>query len=435
MENQKPKAIVVGAGIAGLQMASLLQDKGLDVVVLEAKDYIGGRIKEHSSFADFPIELGAEEVHGETSLHAGIAKKAGAELVDMSELSYFVEYQGKIYEEEELEKRNEWFSRVLQLDWEELVAYDQDKEDIKLSDYVKNNNFPQDLSHALHGIFASEWATDMETLSVKGIQKWNVEWDFGHKNFILKNMSNSQILKSEYGRVFDKVKTSTPVASITYESSQQVKVETKSGESYSADLVVIAVPLTQLKKGQIKFTPALPQVKQEAFQKVNMDPAMKVFLKFSKQFWNDYLGTLITAEIPRLTWASSAGGKSQKSHVLTGLVTGKVAAHLSSLPQKEAAMLLVQDLKRCYGSIVEESFEGWLIQDWTKEEYIEGGYTYPHINEKLSSTRKIIAQSVEGKLFFVGEHTSSKFSLLSGAMESSFIAFEEICKRFHLKAN
>lgn len=201
--DKKLKAVVVGAGISGLQVGTLLLEKGFEVTILEAKDYVGGRIKENLTLADFPVELGAEEVHGGDSLHAKIAKKAGGELVNMSELSYYVEYQGKVYEQGELAQKNEWFARILQLDWEELCAYDSNKEDVKLSDYVKDNGFPSDLNHAIQAIFASEWATDLETLSVKGIQKWNVEWDFGEENFILKNMSNTQLLKSEYGRVFN----------------------------------------------------------------------------------------------------------------------------------------------------------------------------------------------------------------------------------------
>jgi len=432
--NHKLKAIVVGAGISGLQISTLLLEKGFEVLTLEARDYVGGRIKENRTLADFPIELGAEEVHGEDSLHAKIAKEAGGELIDLEDFNFYVEYKGELYDAEDLEKKNEWFARILQLDWEELCAYDTNKEDVKLSDYVKEKGFPSDLDHTIQAIFASEWATDLETLSVKGIQKWNVEWDFGQKNFILKNISNTQVLKSAYGPAFDQVKINTPVVSINYEPGQRARVETKSGESYEADLVVLAVPLSQLKKRAIKFKPELPEKKQDALQRVSMDPAMKVFLKFKKPFWEENMGLLITAEIPRLNWVSSAGGKSQKAHVLTSLVSGKVAEKLSKMEQKEAALLLVQDLKRCYGEQVEENFDGWAIQDWTKEEYIEGGYTYPNIKEELTTTRKLIAQSVEDKLYFVGEVTSSKFSLLSGAIESSFTAFEEICKT-HLKEN
>lgn len=41
---KKKKVIVVGAGIAGLRCAAVLQRHGIEVVVLEGRDRIGGRI-------------------------------------------------------------------------------------------------------------------------------------------------------------------------------------------------------------------------------------------------------------------------------------------------------------------------------------------------------------------------------------------------------
>ncbi len=57
--------IVVGAGAAGLAAASELAESGLSVVMLEARDRIGGRIFTlQDSRLQFPIELGAEFIHG-----------------------------------------------------------------------------------------------------------------------------------------------------------------------------------------------------------------------------------------------------------------------------------------------------------------------------------------------------------------------------------
>ncbi len=57
--------IVVGAGAAGLAAASELAESGLSVLVLEARDRIGGRIFTHQDpRLQFPIELGAEFIHG-----------------------------------------------------------------------------------------------------------------------------------------------------------------------------------------------------------------------------------------------------------------------------------------------------------------------------------------------------------------------------------
>ena len=55
--------IVIGAGISGLVAASTLVQKGANVIILEAKDYVGGRIKTNRSLGE-PFEFGAGWIHG-----------------------------------------------------------------------------------------------------------------------------------------------------------------------------------------------------------------------------------------------------------------------------------------------------------------------------------------------------------------------------------
>lgn len=60
----KQDTIVVGAGISGLSAAKKLTTQGARVVVLEAKDYVGGRIKsEKTPYGT--LELGASWIHGD----------------------------------------------------------------------------------------------------------------------------------------------------------------------------------------------------------------------------------------------------------------------------------------------------------------------------------------------------------------------------------
>src|SRR5438445_8593515 len=57
-------AIVVGAGVAGLAAAETLARGGLQVILLEARDRVGGRLWTSSTGDGHPVELGAEFIHG-----------------------------------------------------------------------------------------------------------------------------------------------------------------------------------------------------------------------------------------------------------------------------------------------------------------------------------------------------------------------------------
>ena len=76
--------VVLGAGAAGLAAARRLQDSGLDLVVLEARDRLGGRILTHRS-PDIPVavELGAEFLHGEAPRTRELLREAGVDVVDI----------------------------------------------------------------------------------------------------------------------------------------------------------------------------------------------------------------------------------------------------------------------------------------------------------------------------------------------------------------
>ena len=77
-EEEYVDVVVVGAGAAGLYAAHLLRQQVkpmLKVVVLEAASRIGGRILTLDGFAPFPVDLGAEFIHGENTLHYNFCVK------------------------------------------------------------------------------------------------------------------------------------------------------------------------------------------------------------------------------------------------------------------------------------------------------------------------------------------------------------------------
>ena len=76
------RVIVIGAGLAGLSAARDLQAAGADVVVVEARDRIGGRIWTSHHWPDLPMDLGASWIHGvEGNPLTELADAAGVERV------------------------------------------------------------------------------------------------------------------------------------------------------------------------------------------------------------------------------------------------------------------------------------------------------------------------------------------------------------------
>jgi len=78
--------LVVGAGIAGLAAAERLAQRGRRVLVLEARDRIGGRIHTtHDPELDVPVELGAEFVHGRPAELMALIQRLGLTVVPARE--------------------------------------------------------------------------------------------------------------------------------------------------------------------------------------------------------------------------------------------------------------------------------------------------------------------------------------------------------------
>jgi monoamine oxidase len=59
--------LVIGAGTAGLAAARDLVAGGESVIVLEARDRVGGRVHTERAFASYPVEFGAEFIHGDNA--------------------------------------------------------------------------------------------------------------------------------------------------------------------------------------------------------------------------------------------------------------------------------------------------------------------------------------------------------------------------------
>jgi monoamine oxidase len=277
--------LVLGAGIAGLAAARTLTDKGLSVIVLEARNRIGGRMWTDSSLGT-PLDLGASWIHGvKGNPITKLAKQFGAKTVRTDdENSIMFHADGSEMTDAEWAEMETLFEEI----YEEVASMQEDTDedmtlqeafDVVLAEYDLSEEQLRRLNYYAYQVTALEYGADMKDLS---LWEWDQDEMFGGEEVIFPGGYNqitdglAQGLDIRLGKV---------VKTVRY-GSDGVEVETSAG-SFVADKAVVTFPLGVLKQASVKFEPPLPESKQAAINRLAMGVLNKVYLKFPEVFWDE----------------------------------------------------------------------------------------------------------------------------------------------------
>lgn len=413
----KGKVIVIGAGAAGLYAAQILLERGADVIILEASNRIGGRIKNITSFSDFPIELGAEEVHGEKSILHDAALASGATFVDDESTDYYY-FNGSLKSEAEATE-NTLFN--VMIDAVNGIG-DYTGGDTTAAAYGEISNVSDNVVHIFNALLGNEHGTDNSRIGMYGLRTEYERWTAGDENLPLRNSTMEEVIRYACPDAWSQVQLEQIVQSIEHASSG-VRVTTTNGTAYTADAVICAVPITQLKNNSIQFTPALTSTKTAAIQKIGMDRGMKIILQFSERIWPSSMSAVYGRGLIPIFWATSMGRSNE--FVLTGFVHGTNAETLAALGEQGILQQALDELDELFGEATDTYVQG-LVYDWGNEPFIQGAYSYP--TPDMGNAIEVLAQPVGNRLFFAGEasHTGGHTSTVHGAMETGLRAALEV---------
>ncbi|GDX83509.1 amine oxidase [Deltaproteobacteria bacterium] len=412
------RVVVIGAGAAGLYAGWTLQDEGATVTILEASAVHGGRLRVLEGFADFPIELGAEEVHGERSILHTLLVADGARFVDADDADvYFVdgERRGEGVLEEDDFADAEAFVDALG-DWE--------GDDVTIAARIADEGLAARTDFLTDAWIGNEYGAQNDLIGARSLAQGDAAWTAGDTNFALDGTTLLGHLESALAAVLPAVKTGQAVTRVDHDADG-VTVTCADGTTYAADAVIVAVPITVLRDGDITFSPALPDDKLTAIGKVPMGAGMKVVLSFARRFWDADTGSIYgAAHVPEF-WATGLG-RSAENLVLTAFVMGDKAEALSALGDDAIATVLA-DLDAIYGAgVASGAYVDGVIQDWLKEPTIRGAYSYP--GPGSHAARAIVAEAVGETVYFAGEatHTEGHFGTVHGALETGERAAEAV---------
>ena len=411
--------IVIGAGISGLVAASTLIQKGANVIILEAKNYIGGRIRTDRSLGT-PFEYGAGWIHGPSK------DNPIRNLADRTNSSLFVT------DDDSCELLNlsgndigEKVWNEIEKIWEEII-YDEIDSDTEGS-----------ILNAINVYDSNIWSDP----NIRWVFSAYEEFNYGgpvHEISagLIKELSGfptaDVIFKDGYDKIINllaknlQIKTNSIVKSVNY-SSNNITVSTTS-KNYECDYVICSVPLGVLKFNSIEFNPALPRFKLDSIENVGFGTVTKLALKFKDQFWDSDVQYYYTVAKETGRWPVWMNYRTfSKEKVLMGLCMGDYAKKADLMSTEELMEDGLKVLKNVWEDDVGE-VQNVLRTSWLNDPFTKGAYSFPRVDNSEEDFENL-AESVDNRLFFCGEHTDLEYlGTTHGALFTGIRAAKEVIK-------
>jgi len=427
--------IVIGAGAAGLAAAAALVQAGRSVLLLEARDRIGGRIWTRTEPGlSVPVEMGAEFIHGRAAITRTLLAKAGAGVVESAD-SHWTLQQG------ELKARNGFFAQVQAAVRNSDVLAKRDMSfDTFLDRHLARVLTPQarsfarmmaegfdaaDTARASARAIAAEWTGD--TLgSAPTSRPAN-----GYASLLAALMA-----PLHSGRL--RLQLQTMVQAVRWSKGSVEVAGRFLGRGFKAHsrCLVVGLPLGVLQRpagaaGAVRFTPALI-AKRQALRGLASGPVMKLLLRFASPFWEALHGGryrdasffhVPDALVPTF-WTSAPA----RAPLLVAWAGGPRAQRLTAgAAPAEIARRAMASLQALFGKSVDIAgeLEGYYYHDWQRDPYARGAYSYVSVG--AGDARASLARPLAATLFFAGEATDAdEGGTVTGALRSGVRAAREV---------
>jgi monoamine oxidase len=437
--------VVVGAGLAGLTAARRLQQEGRSVLVLEARDRVGGRTLNHTFADGTTVELGGQWVGptqdrvlalaDELGIGTYPSYEQGEHLLGIAGASRRWQGEGFGLDEDALidvgtaQAVLEELAATVPLDapWDAPNARELDAQtvDTWLTANLKTETglrfwrtlipalfcAESDQLSLLHFLFYihSGGMIDMLVATGGGAQDSRI-------------VGGSQVLALTLAeRLGDAVRLGCPVHLI-HQDQDGVEIAHEHG-SVRAQRVIVALPPALA--GRIRYQPPLPAQRDHLTQQVPMGCVIKTQARYEQPFWrNDELSGFVVSLDDPVSIIFDNSPQDLRSGVLIGFFEGEHATRASMMDADERRQLVLDCFAKHLGEHALNPAE-YIEQDWTAEEFSRGCYGGRMGTGTWTRYAQALSQPV-GRIHWAGTETSDTWNgYMDGAVRSGERTAEE----------
>ena len=414
--------VVIGAGMAGLTAARELSRAGLDVVVLEARDRVGGRIQTIHKPAPHGLELGAQMIHGSRAPTWELVREFKIETRPFTEWTTWSWSPSAGFQ-----KPDE--ARAAEVDARLARAYHAYRgEDITFQKFLDDERFSPEEQDSV-AEHALSWSSEPSEVSLRAAMEDDAAWNsYLDRNYQVVD-GYDRLPRKLAEDLGDRVRLSCVVRQIEWGRFGAAVSYDRAGrtERLRARRGVVTLPIGILQSASPVFSPALPAWKRKSIESLKMGREVVGHFLFDAWFWRDAIPNLPgwSTRGGRISfWDPHPAGKGQP--VLLGWITGTAAQELSDLGEEAGRDRALSWIEEAFPAAGARKRVQWSsLRDWVRDPYSLGSYSYTCPGG--AQERAVLATPLEG-LHFAGEATAPAphYQTVHGAYMSGRRAAREI---------
>jgi len=440
--SNKTDVVIIGAGAAGLAAARELHQHGIDVIVIEARERIGGRVFTYRDGAtSVPIELGAEFIHGSAPELQQIIAAASLAAVDITGRRWQV-VGSRFRAADDFWQRLDSVMRKL----DEHRNPDRSFEEF-LATRPGGRRLAQDRTLALQFVEGFHGA-DPRRVSERALAEGGSPGDDVRERRIGRIIDGYDCVIDWLAEPLgDRVRTSAIITRVRW-APGNVSVEVRHPDgrarpSVNARAAIVTLPVGVLNAppgdvGAVEFEPEL-RAKRSTLDRIAMASVVRIVLRLSERFWASewYAKQVGNQELDSLSFLHTSDERFPvwwsaypvTAPVLVGWHGGPGASALSQLAPEELEEVAINSLARQFG-IAPRKMRGMVeaawTHDWEHDPFTRGVYSYQLVGGV--DAPKELARPLRSTLFFAGEAADpeGRTGTVHGAIATGRRAADEV---------